>query len=285
MSDAPGIANAQQIEYWNSEESRSWVVEQDRYRRMLAPFTDALVGRLALEPGERVVDVGCGFGDTTLAYGQAVGADGAALGVDISGPMLDVARKRAADAGLAHVRFEQADAQVFDFPAGAFDAAASRFGVMFFDDPVAAFANVGRALRAGGRMTFACWQSPLTNEWITVIVGAIVQHLGMPDMGEPGAPGPFALADADRVRSILGDAGWTGVEVEPFDAKMWLAPGVDDAIAFFMRTDMAKRMIGDAPEDKVQAAVASARDAASAYVTGEGLELGSSAWLVSARRP
>ncbi|HLG01741.1 MAG TPA: methyltransferase domain-containing protein, partial [Acidimicrobiia bacterium] len=190
------MPNDEQAEYWDGPGGEHWVAEAYRYSRMTGPLGEVLVEAADPQPGERVLDVGCGMGATTLAAAERVLPGGSALGVDLSGPMLAVARERANRGGLTHVAFEQADAQVRPFDPGSFDLAISRFGVMFFDDPNAAFANLGRALRSGGRLEFVCWQGLFDNEWLAVPVAAALQHVPVPEMGEPGAPGPFSLADA-----------------------------------------------------------------------------------------
>ena len=156
------IANTAQAEHWNSGDAiEHWLRNQDRYDRMLQPFADLILQTAALQPGEQVLDVGCGYGATTLEAARRV-APGPVLGVDLSGPMLSVAKDRAAGSGLANVAFEHGDVQVYPFGPARFDAVISRFGVMFFEDPVAAFANIRSAVRPGGRLVFACWQ-PLAN--------------------------------------------------------------------------------------------------------------------------
>src|SRR5881628_2723223 len=159
--------------------------------------------RARIGAGERVIDIGCGCGDTTIALARRVGPAGLVLGIDVSAPMLARAADAAREAGVAHVRFEHADAQTHRFPAQAFDVLYSRFGVMFFSDPAAAFGNLRTALRPGGRLGFVCWQAVPENPWIAVPLEAAAQHMALPPPPAPGAPGPFSFADPERVRRIL----------------------------------------------------------------------------------
>jgi SAM-dependent methyltransferase len=283
MSDQS--ANAEQVEYWNAEEAVHWVVEQDRYDGMLAPFGARLLDAAALQPGDRVLDVGCGTGQTTCGAGRRV-PDGTALGIDISRSMVEAARRRAASEGLAHVTFEVADAQTHAFTPESVDVALSRFGVMFFDDPVAAFANMRHALRDGGRFVFVCWQDLLANEWMAVPGMAAAQHVPLPDIGAPGAPGPFAFGDAAYVGDILQRAGYRDVSLQPVHEPILLGGGgsLDDAAEFLRGTGMARRLFADAPPDAVDRAVDAVTAALAAYVTPDGVRLGSAVWLVTATR-
>jgi SAM-dependent methyltransferase len=236
-------ANSGQIEYWNSDETgRHWVEHETRYDAMLKPYSEQLLAAVSVTSAERVVDIGCGFGTTTLAAAAAA-RDGDALGVDISRWMLDRARERAREQGIHNARFEIADAQVVPFDAMSRDVAISRFGVMFFADPVAAFANIRTAFAPAGRLAFVCWQDVAANDWVMVPTRAAAAHVALPDPGEPGAPGPFALGDADRVRTILTEAGYREIEIDPITNDLLLAGGgdVDEAVEFLRGTGAGRR--------------------------------------------
>jgi SAM-dependent methyltransferase len=277
------VPNAGQREQW-AREGEQWVAEAGRYDTMLQPFGEAVVAAAGLSPGERVADVGCGNGALTIEAARRVGPDGVALGIDISTPMLGLARRRATQAGAGNVEFVEADAQVHPFGGGSLDAIVSRFGVMFFDDPEAAFANLAGALRPGGRLAFACWQDLFQNEWLLVPGAAAAPHVGLPDM-EPGAPGPFALADADRITLLLTSARFHDVTLEPIARPMRAGSDVDDTVAFFESTDIARRLMADAPPGKITAALDAVRTALLPYASDDGVVLNGTAWLVTARKP
>jgi SAM-dependent methyltransferase len=276
------VPNAGQLEQW-AREGEQWVAEADRYDAMLQSFGAAVLAAASLSPGERVADVGCGNGAMTIDAARRVGPNGRALGIDISTPMLDLGRRRAKEAGIGNVEFVEADAQVHPF-GGSLDAILSRFGVMFFDDAEAAFANLASALRPRGRIAFVCWQDLFQNQWMLIPGAAAAQHVGLPQM-EPGAPGPFALADADRVEHLLASAGFQDVSLESIARPMRVGSDVDDTVAFFESTDIARRLMADAPPDKVVAALDSIRDALVPHAGEEGVVLSGTAWLVTARKP
>jgi len=248
------MPNVEQVEYWDGSGGEHWVAQQARYDQVNGGFGDRVVDVLSPRPGERVLDVGCGNGALSLAIGPLVAPDGSVVGLDISGPMLAMATARARVADLENVHFEQGDAQVHRLPDAGFDAIVSRFGVMFFDDPDAAFANLARSMRSGGRVVFACWQELPANEWLMVPIGAALAHVPMPDLGEPGGPGPFSLADRDRMRSILEGAGFADVGVDDFRCPMPMGATVDDTVTFIQGTDMAATVMADVSDDDAAAA-------------------------------
>jgi len=275
--------NAEQIAHWNADEARHWVDEQDRYDRQLAPFADAVLRAAAHGSADRVLDIGCGCGRTTLlAARDAAGA----VGVDISAPMLARACARADAERVTNARFEQADVQTHAFEADSFDVAISRFGVMFFDDPVAAFSKVARALRPGGRLAFVCWQDLGQNEWLLVPGVAAMQHVPMPDIGTPGGPGMFSLAEPDRVRALLEPSGFVDVDVVAFDAPMLLSGGgtLEETIDFLVASGIGRAMLEKAEPEAAARAVEAVRDALAPLHDGDGVWLGASAWVVTARR-
>jgi len=277
------VPNAGQLEQW-AREGEQWVAEADRYDAMLESFGAAVLASASLSPGERVADVGCGNGAVTIDAARRVGPNGRALGIDISTPMLDLARRRAMEAGVGNVEFIEADAQVHPFGGGSLDAIVSRFGVMFFDDPEAAFANFASALRPRGRITFACWQDLFQNQWMLIPGAAAAQHVGLPQM-EPGAPGPFALADRDRVERLLASAGFQDISLESIARPVRVGSDVDDTVAFFESTDIARRLMADAPPDKVALALDAIREALAPHAGAEGVVLSGTASLVTARKP
>jgi SAM-dependent methyltransferase len=278
------VTNEEQARYWDSDESAHWLVYEDHYERMLAPFTGHLLTSAAIGSDDRVIDIGCGTGSTTRAAAR-VATEGEALGLDLSAAMLRQAVRRAQDEGLSNVRFLHGDAQVHSFTPDAGDVALSRFGVMFFADPVAAFANIARGLRQGGRMVFVCWQNLVENEWIVVPGAAAAQHVTLAPPAEPTAPGPFSLGERDRIAAILRAAGLIVVAIEPIAQPLCMGDDIADAVAFLKSTGIWKSLLGDADPPTV-ARVSEAVEAALApYVTPDGVLLGSRVWLVTASRP
>jgi SAM-dependent methyltransferase len=275
-------ANREQIAHWNADEARRWVEQQWRYDGMLEPYARRLLGAAEIAPDERVLDVGCGTGTTTLA---AAARARETLGVDISEPMIARAREQAREQGLPNVRFEVADAQTAPFESASHDVVISRFGVMFFDDPIAAFANVRTAMRRGARIVFVCWQNLADNEWVLVPVTAAAAHVPLPDGGEPGAPGAFAFGDAERVQALLTRAGFGDVGIQPLADSILLGGGgtADDAVEFFRHTGTGRALFADTAPVDVARAIDAVRDALAPYQTPEGVRLGAAAWLVHAR--
>jgi SAM-dependent methyltransferase len=275
-------ANAQQITYWNEVGSVPWVELQDLLDNQVEPMGRAVIEALALDAGERVIDVGCGCGQTVLALADRVGPQGKVAGVDISAPMLDVARRRAAD--LPQAELLQADAQTFAFEAAAFDAIHSRFGVMFFDDPTAAFANMRRALRPGGRLAFLCWRAMAENPIMTAPAQAAARHLPPPQPPAPGAPGPFAFADPERVRAILDEAGFADVELKPQDMPAG-GNSLEGTLTVSMRLGPLGAVLRENPQLRplVEADI---RAALAARQQPDGrVFLDSATWIVTARNP
>jgi SAM-dependent methyltransferase len=270
--------NAAQLGAWDGAQGAHWAAQADRFDRAVARYDEPFLAAAGLRPGDRVLDVGCGTGRTTR---DAARITGSAVGVDLSSAMLDVARRRAAEEGLTGVRFEQADAQVAAFPPAGFDVAISRTGAMFFADPVAALANVGGALVPGGRLVLLVWQALEANEWMTEILGALAAGRPLP-APPPDAPGPFSLADPGRIRAMLTAAGHRQVEVEGLAEPEWFGTDADDAVAFVL--GLAGWLLDGLGPAARDGAVADLRRRMEAHAGPGGVELGSAAWLVTARR-
>jgi len=283
MTDAVEAANAAQEEYWNGRAGETWTELQRLLDMELRPLGREAQAALRLKPGERVLDIGCGAGETSLDLAAAVAPGGAVLGVDLSRPMLGLAAQRAAASGL-DLRFQPADAQVSDFGGERFDAAFSRFGVMFFADPAAAFANILRALKPGGRLAFVCWRTPSENPVMTAPMKAVESLIPPQPPSDPLAPGPFAFADPERVRRILGEAGFGQVAVRPFDAVVggWTP---EEALLVSQRVGPLGAILRENPDlrPKVLDAVAGALQR---HAGADGkIKLGAAVWIVTATAP
>jgi SAM-dependent methyltransferase len=276
--------NAEQIKYWNEQAGPLWLANQAALDHRLVAFGELALERAKVGTGERVLDVGCGCGATTLELGRRVGPSGESVGVDVSEPMLARARQRAQEGGSANVAFESADAQLHAFPPGRFDLLFSRFGVMFFSDPPAAFANLLRALRPGGRLAFVCWQEPARNPWLALPTRAISAHVNLPPPASPDAPGPFAFADAARTRAILERGGFEDVALAPVEASFFVGATLDEAVAFALTVGPAAALLRDAPPDTAARARDAVREALAPQVTPEGVRLGAAVWVVTGRR-
>jgi SAM-dependent methyltransferase len=276
------MSNDEQIAYWNGPAAESWVREQEDLDRVLVHFSDALLARAAARPAERVLDVGCGCGATTVMLARSVGNEGRVIGVDVSRPMLEKARMRAA--GMGQVELLLTDASTYATPAPV-DLVFSRFGVMFFADPGTAFAHLAAQLRPGGRMVFVCWRPLVENPWAMVPFEAARAVLPPMPPADPAAPGPFALSGRTRLEGVLAAARLEDVRIEPLDADMVLAEkGLDEAVRMAMHTGPTARHareLDDAGRAEVAGAV---RDALAPYLSGTRVALRGATWLVSARR-
>lgn len=273
--------NAGQIAYWNDTAGKVWADVQGPLDRQLKPLGRAAMAALKPKAGERILDIGCGAGETTVELAERVAPGGTVTGVDISRPLLEVARRRG---GAEGVTFVEADAQTQAFEPASFDAAFSRFGVMFFADPTAAFVNIRKALKPGGRMAFICWRPPIENPIIVLPMMAAAPLLPeQPPPPEPGAPGPFAFADPDRVRGILTDAGFEEIVIAKHDEKIG-GGNLDTALDLALRIGPLGSMLREQPElaPRVTEAV---RTALAQHDGPDGVKLDSATWLVTARAP
>jgi SAM-dependent methyltransferase len=288
MTDAPNAAtegNAAQIAYWNDKAAVTWTTFQERLDAFLAPLTVIALDAAAAAPGERAIDVGCGCGATVLELARRVGASGHVLGLDVSGPMAARARERIAAAGLTNAAVQLSDAATCVLPHNDTDLLFSRFGVMFFSDPTAAFANLRRAMRSDGRLLFAAWRGLADNTWFTLPLQATQGLLPPGPPADPNAPGPLAFADAERVRGILAAAGWRDVAATRHDLPMRLAgPGqLDEAAEFATRVGPLARALAEADPSLYARARQAVRQALAPHDGPEGVSLNASIWLVSAR--
>lgn len=276
--------NAEQIEFWNGEPGRRWVRHQETLDLQIGALGRAAIGRLAPEPGERILDSGCGCGQSTIEIARLVGAQGAVTGLDISAAMLAHAAGRAAEAGAGNVEFVNMDAETGSLP-GEFDAVFSRFGVMFFADPVAAFGNLRAALRPGGRLGFICWRRLDENPWAALPLRAVAPHIELPEPPPAAAPGPFSFADPGRVAGILEKAGFGDIRHQPHDDMISIG-GVGDIgrIAELIVTlGPIARALVDADEDTRRLAIRVVREAVSPIYRDRRVRLEAATWIFSAR--
>ena len=285
MSQVEDGPNAEQAAYWGETSGAKWVTLQERIDGQISPLGLVAIDKAAPRPGERCLDVGCGCGETSLQLAARVAPDGHVTGLDLSAPMLARANERAKEAGAA-ITFERGDAQIHPLEPESFDLVFSRFGVMFFEDPVAAFANLRSALDpATGRLVFACWQPVPKNEWVTVPLGAAAQHVALTPPADPHAPGPFSLADPDRIRSILGDAGFQSIEVESLERDVVVGGGAppDEVIDFVLQIGPTARALAEADADTIARVRDAVRGAIEPHFQDGVLALGTATWIVSAR--
>jgi SAM-dependent methyltransferase len=272
-------ANEAQIAFWNEAGGMLWAAEHERLDRQIRTLGEEGLRVLAARPGEQVLDIGCGTGRTSMALADAVGRTGHVVGVDVSRPMLALAE--AAGARVPQLRFIAGDAQTFPFDEGGFDAAFSRFGVMFFADPVAAFANIRRALRPGGRMTFVCWQPLQLNDWMRIPLEAALPLLPPMPPPDPHAPGPFAFADGERVRAILAQAGFEGIDLRPH-ARPIGGASLADTLDLTLKVGPLGAVLREAP-DRAPRVVAAVEAALAPHAGADGVWLQGAVWIVSAR--
>jgi SAM-dependent methyltransferase len=282
---AGSLVNQTQRDYWETDGPRQYQQFGDTNEALIGPFGQAMLDAAQLRPGERVLDVGCGFGTSTLEAAERVAPSGRVVGVDISAAMLQPARQRIASAGVDNIELLNADAQAYDFEAASFDVVISRFGMMFFEDPQAAFANLARALRAGGRLVFVCPQDPLKSQWVVVAFGAAVAALGRaPDLGAPGAPGPFAFADGDRLTQLLTDSGFRAPRLETLTRSFRIGRTISDAVDFVLSLPESERLFTGAPQETVDAAATALYAGFAPYAGQQGVMMDATAWLVTAHR-
>jgi SAM-dependent methyltransferase len=276
------VVNVEQAAAWDGPSGAAWVAREEFQNAALAAHTERLLAAADVQPTDRVLDVGCGTGDTTRAAARRA-VDGHVVGVDLSTEMLARARERAAEASLTNVTFERADAQVAPFPDDGFDLVISRFGVMFFSDPVVAFANLARATRRGGRLAVVTWQPAAGNEWLELPRAALAVGRALPPVPED-VPGPFGLADPDRFRRILADAGWSDARLDavnvPYDY------GVEPRAAAQHASEIG--VLRSLLEGLDDAQTARAMDALTAVMSEhagpDGVRLASDIWVASAVR-
>ena len=275
--------NKEQLEAWNGCESVHYIDHAVRYDRQLAPFTEALLEQVRLPPHRSVLDVGCGCGALTLAAARFADS---VIGIDISTPLTEVASQRACTSRIDNVDFVVADAQTYAFSPGTFDLVVSQFGLMFFDDPIEAFSNVRRSLAPGGRLAFISWQGLSENEWLSVIASEVANRVEVPEFGGlSSGPGMFALIHQDETTVLLESAGFVEVAFESLAPTIVIGGGgtVDESLEFLLGMGMARGLVGLAGTDVYEEVVEAVRSSLTQhYEPGVGVQLGASAWMVTA---
>jgi SAM-dependent methyltransferase len=275
-----------QTAFWNGLAGARWVREQAGLDEMLRPFGEAALDAADPKPGEAVIDLGCGCGDTSLALATRVGSGGQVVGLDVSAPMLSRAKERGA--GFPNLSFIEGDASRVPLARGEFDLLFSRFGVMFFSDATGAFTHLRNALREGGRMVFVCWQPLTENPWASVPFEAVADVLGRPEPQPENAPGPFAFGDPIRVQEILEGASFRDVNVRAFETAIAFGESgsLDDAASEIARLGPVARLLVDRDEASIARALTAIKKAILGYRNPQGtVHFRAATWIVTARSP
>lgn len=275
--------NADQIAFWNGAAGRHWTDRQSVQDALLAPVTERLIARIGAQAGQRILDIGCGTGAISIELARQVGPSGHVRGIDISVPMLERARQLTPKDLPAD--YVLADATVYPFDPESFDLLVSRFGVMFFADPVLSFRNLRSALRPKGRLVFACWREPRENGWMMAPLMAVYKHVPkLPQLG-PEDPGPFSFADEARAKRILSDAGFADIAMEacPLTFDVAAGKGLEAAVQGALEIGPASRALEGHPPEVVAAAIGSIGEALAPFAKGQSVLLPGAIWIVSAR--
>ncbi|MDO0930957.1 class I SAM-dependent methyltransferase [Streptomyces sp. DG2A-72] len=270
----------EQAARWSGASGHAWVEAQAVLDELLRPYEDLLVEAVSAERGGRVLDVGCGTGSTTLAVARRLGPAGHCVGIDISEPMITAARARVEREGTP-ASFIHADAQEHPFEPATFDTVISRFGVMFFNDSVRAFANLRRAARDGGELRCIAWRGPAENPFMTTAERAAAPFLPNLPARRPDQPGQFAFADRDRVQRILEESGWTGIDIRPIDVECTLPES--ELVPYFTRFGPVGQVLPEVDEQTRAQVVETVRAAFAPFVQGAEVRFTGACWFISAQ--
>ena len=276
------IANTEMARAWDGAEGEDWARDWEHYDRSARDYQSYLDEAAAIESSYRVLDIGCGNGESTRIAARAADR-GSVLGIDLSTQMLERARDLAAAEGITNATFVRGDAQIHPFESNEFDVAISRFGAMFFADRAAAMSNIARAIKPGGRIVMISWQALGKNEWLQEIRAALSLGRNLP-APPAGAPGPFGSADADGMRDVLSFAGLDDITFKNLEVPFWAGEDGEDAFRFLSSTGAVRGMLEGLDGPSTASALNLLKQTMSAHDTGNGVIFGSTAWLITATR-
>jgi SAM-dependent methyltransferase len=286
MDNANPLTANLENEDWAGEMGERWLASLDRFESMISPVGAALLARAAFSPGERVIDVGCGGGASSREIAASVAPGGVVMGLDVSPALIGEARRRASAEGITNATFSVGDAATTLPPGAPFDRLFSRFGTMFFTDPPAAFRNLGRMVKTGGRADLAVWAPAKGNPWVSGLMGILRNHMEMPPP-VPGAPGPFSLDDPERLRLLLEGGGFAEIDTYFWQGQQLVGgagASAASAARFVLDSMSFGRVVAAQPQSLRHTIEAEIQEHFAAHQTPSGVVMGANAWLVSARR-
>ena len=276
------IINQEQKEFWNEKKGEIWVSLESKIDKMLGPLGDQAIKILKPKVGEKILDIGCGTGSTSQTLSKLVGESGIITGIDISKPILNFAQKQKENKKIKNINFIQADAQNHQFSDLNFDAVFSRFGIMFFEDPISAFKNIKKSLSCNGRLTFVCWSKREDNDWINLSSNVASQFLELPPKANPKEPGPFAFEDYFYIEEILTKSGWKNIKIKAYKQNIVIGKTLDYAADFLSRMGPMSVPFENANEQTKEKVISALKECYSQYFTAKGVEFHFSSWIVSA---
>jgi ubiquinone/menaquinone biosynthesis C-methylase UbiE len=276
--------NSEMQKYWNEEGGNKWAENIDAVESVLIPMSDKLLEQVAAKSGDLVMDVGCGGGITSIKLAEQVGESGKVLAIDVSEQIIAIGKSRGA--AISNLDFHLGDAATVNLGDAEFDLITSRFGVMFFDDPIAAFSNMHRALKTSGRLVFLCWRTIEENPWLGEPAAAAFEILPPPadaDMPDPTSPGPFSLGNPEHLKNILESAGFNNIDLQSVDMNMPMGH-MDDAVPFLMKLGPAADAVKEATDEEKAAVAVAIRKIMEKYDTSNGVCAPSATWIVKASK-
>ena len=276
------VVNLDQQKFWNEVKGEFWVNLKERIDSLLFPFGEAALEELAVKPGERVLEIGCGTGASSMRLSNLVGRGGEVLAVDLSKPMLEKAKNTGKSLGINNVSFLEVDAEVFSLPQSQYDAVFSRFGVMFFEDPIKAFRNFNVALKPGGRLSYVCWAAREDNPWIRVPTAAAREFLDIPPAPPQDSPGQFAMEREERIKQVLDESGWLNMHVKKFELEHLMGTNAHDAATFICQMGPMSEPFSLASSRIREDCIAAVEGALESFEVEDGVRMKFSTWLVTA---